>query len=111
MYPTFPRFLLLTILSRIVRVNPTGKSDEASVNEGGAGHEGVDGAVSGGDMKPLDLSGLKTRAFAAANRERREAREGTDAVTSAAVQAEPNGVVLTGEGEGKKAASKSRRKS
>ena len=80
------------------------------MNEGGAGHEGVDGAVSGGDMKPLDLSGLKTRAFAAANRERREAREGTD-VTSAAAQAEPNGVVLTGEGEGKKAASKSRRKS
>ena len=79
------------------------------MNEGGAGYEGIDGAVSGGDMKPLDLSGLKTRAFAAAKRERREAREGTDA-TSAAVP-EPNGVVLTGEGEGKKAVSKSRRKS
>ena len=77
------------------------------------GEEGIEGAVGGADMKPLDLSGLKTRAFAAANKERREAmsREGADGATSAAAAPEPNGVVLTGEGEGKKAGSKSRRKS
>ena len=82
----------------------------------GGGEEGVDGAVGGGDVKPLDLSGLKTRASAAAKRERREAmtREGAEAASSAVAGAtEPNGVVLAGEGgEGKKAGgSKTRRQS
>ena len=91
-------------------VQPTGKSDETVANEGG-GDESADGAGSGGDMKPLDLSGLKTRASAAAKKERREAASGEGADVTSAAAPEPNGVVLTGEGEGKKAASKSKRKS